>query len=227
MYLKEPLRTLSTVFLLSTVCWAVTGCKIEHKNAAEQQKSAGPAGSFESKSFNPQAEVQAMWDSKALPAIAGMAIDFQTLRKEMDADLGAAGAKHGNREKGEGAPWNLATNVVGTVVEVETELSAGTAAIDVDGDGKPDVQIQIGPVLRGSTIRDALPFISFTNYTNQIEFAQLANALTDHAYESSTLKATDRSKLKGQKVELTGVFAASSASDVPMITVTQFKVLAK
>jgi len=113
------------------------------------------------------------------------------------------------------------------VVEVETELSAGTADIDVDGDGKADVQIQIGPVLRGATIRDILPFISFTSYTNQIDFAQLANAFNERAYEASTLKATDRSKLKGQKVELTGIFTADSAADIPVITVTAFKVLTK
>lgn len=227
MYSKAKLRTLSNALLISSACLAVAGCKIEHRSTAEQQKSANAAGSFESKGFDPKAEVAAMWDSKAQPTIAKMAADFVSLRKEMEANLDAAGAKHGHREKGEGAPWNFATTVVGTVVEVETEVSAGTADIDVDGDGKADVQIQIGPVVRGTTIRDLLPFISFTSYTNQIDFAQLGNALNDRAYESSTLKAADRSKLKGHKVELTGVFTANDATDLPVITVTSFKVLAK
>jgi predicted lipoprotein len=225
MYTHKTRQTIGRMLLLSAVCLAVSACKIEHKSSAAQQKAA--AGSFENKSFNPKAEVAAMWESKALPAMAGMALDYSSLRKEMAANLDAAGAKHGHREKGEGAPWNMATTVTGRIVEVETELSAGTADIDVDGDGKADVQIQIGPVVRGATLRDILPFISFTSYTNQIDFAQLANALNDRAYEASTLKAADRSKLKGQKVELTGVFTADSAADIPVITVTTFKVLAK
>jgi predicted lipoprotein len=227
MYPQETLQVLRKLLLISTACLVVSGCKIEHKSAAEQQKGGAPSGSFENKSFNPKAEVAAFWESKAIPAITAMALDFPHLRKEMEANLDAVGVKHGHREKGEGAPWNLATRLTGTVVDVETEVSAGTADIDVDGDGKADVQIQIGPVVRGATIRDILPFISFTSYTNQIDFAQLANALNDRAYEASSLKAVDRSKLKGKKVELTGVFTADGASDLPVITVTAFKVLSK
>lgn len=226
MYPQHTLQTLSKVLLLGAACLAVSGCKIEHKSDAQQKATAAP-GSFENKSFDPKAEVAALWESKAVPAIAALALDFPSLRKEMQASLDAAGAKHGHREKGEGAAWNLATTLSGTVVAVETEVSAGTADIDVDGDGRADVQIQIGPVVRGATIRDILPFISFTSYANQIDFAQLANALNDRAYEASTLKAADRSKLQGQKVELTGVFTADSADEVPVITVTAFKVLAK
>lgn len=230
MYLQELIRTPSKLLLLGLACLAclvITGCKIEHKNPEDAQKSTAPAGSFESKSFNPKAEVAAMWESKALPAIVGMATDFLSLRKAMQADLDAAGAKHGHREKNEGAPWNLATTVTGKVIAVDTEVSAGTADIDIDGDGKADVQIQIGPVVRGAAIRDILPFISFTSYTNQIDFAQLANALNDRAFEASTLKAMDRGQLKGKKVELTGVFTEDSAADLPLLTVTSFKVLAK
>jgi predicted lipoprotein len=119
----------------------------------------------------------------------------------------------------------MAVRVTGTVVAAETELSAGTADIDVDGDGKADVQIQIGPVIRGTAIRDTLPFISFTNYTNQIDFAQLANALNDRAFDAA-LKDVDRPKLMGQKVELSGVFTADNGDDLPVITVVAFKVVA-
>ena len=203
---------------------AATACKIEHKSEAERRAKANPAGNFESKTFNPAAEVDAIWDSKVMPAISAMAMDYPALKKAMQTSMDKAGAQHGHREKGEGAPWNLATKVTGNIVETDTEVSAGTAGIDVNGDGKADVQIQIGPVLKGSTIRDILPFISFTAYTNQIEFAQLANAFNDRSYQS-TFKSLDRTQLKGRKVELIGVFAAESAEDLPLLTVVAFKVL--
>jgi predicted lipoprotein len=75
-------------------------------------------------------------------------------------------------------------------------------------------------------LRDILPFVSFTSYTNQIDFAQLANALNDRAYESA-LKSVDRANLKGKSVEVLGVFTTDNASDVPLVTVTAFKVLGK
>ncbi|AOW15826.1 hypothetical protein LPB072_19455 [Hydrogenophaga crassostreae] len=202
----------------------LSGCKIEHRTEAEKKAATSVAGSFENASFDPKAEVQAMWESKVLPAIDKMAVDYPTLKAAMEQNMDEAGAQHGYREKGESGPWNMAVRAAGVVVAAETELSAGTADIDVDGDGKADLQVQIGPVIRATAIRDTLPFISFTNYTNQIDFAQLANALNDRAYEAG-LKDVDRTKLIGQKVDLVGVFTADNGEDLPVVTATSFKVV--
>ena len=69
----------------------------------------------------------------------------------------------------------------GGIVAGDVTLSAAKIDVDADGDGQPDAQVQIGPIIRGTSLRDSLPFISFTAYTNQVEFAQLANAFNDHA----------------------------------------------
>jgi predicted lipoprotein len=223
----EKLRTTTSATLLVVGSLAISGCKIEHKSEAKAGQNAGAKGSFENPLFDPKKEVLAMWESKALPALKAMALDYKTLKKEMSADLDKAGAKHGHREKGEGAPWNLVTTATGKIVETETDISTGTADLDVDGDGKADLQLRIGPVIRGTAIRDVLPFISFTSYTNQIDYAQLANAFNDQSFESSTLKAADRAALKGKRVEITGVFTEDSTAPLPLVTVTLFKVLTK
>jgi predicted lipoprotein len=222
----KNIRVIQTVVVLGAACWMLSGCRIEHKSEPGQDGQAQSAGSSEKPAFNAAAEVQAMWAPKVLPAIEKMAVDYRDLKKEMLTSLDTAGAKHGNREKGEGAPWNLAVKITGKIVDADTELRAGTADIDVDGDGKADVQLQMGPVVKGSSLRDFLPFISFTSYTNQIDFAQLANALNDQAY-SVALKSIDRKNLKGKKVEVFGVFTTDSADDQPVVTVTSFKVLEK
>lgn len=224
MHSKNTFRQRARWLLLASLGLALTACKIEHRSEVEKKAAASSTNSFESKTFNPKAEVDSMWEMKAIPAITSMAVDFAELRQAMRTSIDNVGAKHGHREKGEGAPWNLATRVTGEVISVDTEVSAGTADIDVDGDGKADVQIQIGPVLKGAAIRDTLPFISFTSYTNQIDFAQLANAFNDRSY-AATFKSLDRNALKGKKVELTGVFAADAPDDVPLLTVVDFKVI--
>ena len=39
-------------------------------------------------------------------------------------------------------------------------------------DGKPTtVVLQIGPVIFGTALRDALPFIAFGDFVNQIDYA--------------------------------------------------------
>jgi predicted lipoprotein len=222
---NRVLRTLPLALLLSASGTLLSGCKIERKPEADPKAANALSSGFESASFDPKAEVQALWESKALPALDSMATDYLTLQAAMQKNIDEAGAQHGYRERGESGPWNMAVRVSGTVVAAETELSAGTADIDVDNDGKADVQIQIGPVIRGTTIRDALPFISFTNYTNQIDFAQLANAFNDRAYEAA-LKQVDRTQLMGRKVELSGVFTADNGDELPLVTVVAFKVIA-
>ena len=163
----------------------------------------------------------AVWAGKVLPTLnAKAAPDFIALRSAMRANLATAGTSHGHRERGEDAPWNFATRLKGRIVEVDTESGAGKIGVDADGDGKVDAIVQIGPVLRGTSLRDSLPFISFTAYTNQIEFAQLANAFNDRAFEAA-LKALPRDKLQGRTVELLGTFTAADAADVPTITPVQ------
>lgn len=208
--------------LLGAACLSLSGCKIEHKSEQKANKPASITGNFESRAFNPKAEVQAMWDTKVLPSMNKMALDYPALRQAIRTNIDAAGAQHGHRTEVEGAPWNLVTRIKGKIVAVESELSAGTADVDTDGDGKADVQIQIGPVIKGTAIRDALPFIAFSSYTNQIDFAQLANALNDRAL-AATLASADRKALNNLQIEAIGVFPADSPDDLPLVTVVTFK----
>lgn len=219
----QPIKAIQTAVAIGAACLLLSACKIEHKPLPGQAADAAAVGSQEKPAFNAAAEVQAMWEPRVLPAIDKMAIDYRALKKEMAAGLDAAGAAHGNREKGEGAPWNMAVRFTGKVVDADTEMRAGTADVDVDGDGKADVQLQMGPVVKGTTLRDSLPFISFTSYTNQIDFAQLANALNDRAFEAA-LKSAERKNLKGKTVSVVGVFTTDGGDALPVVTVTSFKV---
>jgi len=47
-------------------------------------------------------------------------------------------------------------------------------------DGKPDAELAAGRI-RGTALRDALPFIQFSQFVNQVDFAHAANALNDRA----------------------------------------------
>jgi predicted lipoprotein len=63
----------------------------------------------------------------------------------------------------------------GKVVRVE----AGALVINVNGGSS--VTVLSGPVIRGAALRDALPFIQFSQFVNQLEFARVGNALNERA----------------------------------------------
>lgn len=200
----------------------LVACRIEKRSEGGIARGSAPppGGQFENQAFDTKAEVGDIWDSKVLPTLQAKAGEFVALRSAMKADMDAAGEKHGYRKRVEGAPWNFATHIKGRIVSADTESSAAKIGVDADGDGKADVTVQIGPILRGTAVRDSLPFISFTAYANQVEFAQLANAFNDHAY-AKVMKALPRDALVGRQIELLGVFTASDADDEPVIMPVQ------
>lgn len=194
---------------------APAGCKlVKNPDPAElaAKEAAGGAG----------ADVAGMWTDELLPHMEEAAAPLGELAPAIAADLDAAGEAHGRRAN-DSAPWNFPVRATGTVVAAKTDTRAATAEIDIDGDGKADATVQLGPVIRGTTLRDAQPFIDFTAYRDQIEFAKLARALNDHAYET-VLESVPKDALVGKTVTVLGAFTVKSASDPILIIPVAFEV---
>jgi predicted lipoprotein len=94
----------------------------------------------------------------------------------------------------------------GVVTDVNLQSRAGQAVVRIDGTAPATVAIQVGPVLRGTALRDALGFVRFTDFTNQFDFAAVANALNDRVLET-VLGPVDVAGLSGQRVSFTGAVA--------------------
>ncbi|GGD98167.1 hypothetical protein GCM10011390_16170 [Aureimonas endophytica] len=195
---------------LAALALGMAGCKIikTEELAARAAAAAKPSAA---------ANATGLWATKVVPYVEEKAAPFPEVAAAAKADLAGAGAKYGYREAGEGAPWNFVTRLAGTVTAANTESRAATAEVDLDGDGKPDVTVQLGPVIKGTSIRDALPFVSFTQVKNQIEFADVAKSFNTAAYDTA-LKDLPRDRLVGQKIVAAGVFTLKSASDKLLFT---------
>ncbi|MEX3689540.1 DUF2291 family protein [Paraburkholderia sp. BR14263] len=193
---------------------ALHGCKLV-KNS-DLQGSGGSHDNYASAGYDPNAMVASMWSTKIVPDIEKRAVDYRTLRDAIKADPDAAGHKYGYRGKDDGAPWNFPTTLHGTIVDVDTQSSQGTVGVDVDGSGQATVIVDIGPTVLGTTLRDSLDFISFSNFRNQIEYAQFGTALNAYA-ANHVMKPLPRSDLKGKPIAVTGSFSYDSSSDQPEI----------
>lgn len=193
---------------------AIAGCKFVP--TAEKQKQ-GSINSAQAPDKGFDAQVAEIWDAKLTPYVTAKAGTFNDVVLAIESNPDQAGAKYGYKEKGGSSPWTVLTKIDGTIVAANTESRAATIDVDTTGDGKPDAQIQIGPVIRGTAIRDSLDFVNFNSFTNQIDFAQFGKAFNTYANEK-VLKEISRDALIGKPVKVLGAFAIPQGSSLPLVT---------
>ena len=105
---------------------------------------------------------------------------------------------------------------------MNTESRAGTAVVSVNtASGPQEVTLQLGPVVKGTAVRDSLSFFSFGDVTNQIEFAQAARALNDRAV-NGVREAVPRLQ-PGARVEFLGAMNVRPAEEGWMVTPVSLK----
>jgi len=158
-------------------------------------------------------DVNSIWDSKLVPAILKSAPDARTLLDALAASPDAAAQKYGHRE-GSGE-WYFTVKGTGRALKADTTSRNGLLLVDIAPfDGKADVWIHIGPVIRGSALRDATGIIRFNDFANQIAFADANNAINDRALKS--IAGIEPEKAVGHTVEFAGAFG-SAGSGSPAI----------
>ena len=164
-------------------------------------------------SFNATSFVKENWDARIMPAVQDNAVELITLLEELGQDPEAASMKYGYREGSR--PYNFKVKGTGRVMGVDTTSRAGTLTLKLAEDA-PDVVLQFGPVIRGTALRDALSFITFDQFVNQLEYARVSNAMNAHLVES-VLSGINHDGLLNQEISFSGVF---SLRDIDSIMIT-------
>ncbi|MCX6632779.1 MAG: DUF2291 domain-containing protein [Candidatus Solibacter sp.] len=157
-----------------------------------QQAEAGP--------FDPARYADSIWRSKVLPVVSASAVDLAQL-------LAVA------------PPFSKPVLVKGEgkVVRVDETSRSGLLLLDLAPfDGRPDAALQIGPVIRGTVLRDALPFIQFSQFVNQLDYARAGGALNERALKSA-LAGVSAAGLAGAIVGFSGAAEPASGGRPPEI----------
>lgn len=206
-------------FLFASLALAslVGGCKIvsDKDLAADEKKSSDV--------FDAGAYVAKIWTPKAVSEFKAKAVDLSTLLPAIEADPDKAGKTYG-RGGGEGNPWSYEVKGEGKATAVDVESRHGLLTVEIPiKDGMKPIDLQIGPVIFGTALRDSLPFVHFGDFVNQIQFAQVSRALNDAA--SKAVKgAFDPKTVVGKTVTFYGAATQGSASARMTVTPIAIKV---
>lgn len=196
----------------------LTGCKIV-KNAPEGEGEIAADSSGDA--ARTAIRIDDTFEAQLLPYVSENAISLAALEAALAAGLDEAGAEYGNRGAGQGAAWNFAVTGEGVIVDSKLDTRARWVGLDVDSDGESDAILQLGPVIKGTALRDIAPFYNFDDFRDQIEFAKLGRALNG---EILNLFEVPEGELIGSTVRFTGVITLRSANGEQKITPTAVEI---
>ena len=185
---------------------------VPDSEVASTDLAGNPA--FDAKHF-----VASLWASRVLPLVQNQATDISTVLQALAKDPDAAGQRYGHRPRAGDGPWNFVVRGEGRIKAAETQMLHATLTVDVGGQ---DVVLQIGRVIFGTTLRDSVPFVSFDQVVNQIQFAQVSRELNDRATATARAGLDVAALTPGSGVAFAG---AMSGTEPPQVTVVRLRSL--
>ena len=181
--------------------------------------NSGPAA-VSGTADNASSFVEPIWKAKVIPTILAKAVEASVLLPEIRANPEAAGQKYGRREATN--PFNYMIKGSGKVTQVNTESRAGTMTVEIaNGGSHENINLQVGPVVIGTALRDATGLVSFNQFTNQIDYAGASKEMNLRAIKDA-LAGRDPASFAGKTIQFFGAFTFDPKSTSP-IRVTPVK----
>ncbi len=165
----------------------------------------------EQKKFDAAAYGKENYLAKVKPAVEKDPVDLATLVPLLRKDPEAAGAQYGKRQGT--SPFTYHVTLTGTAGKPIGAL----LPVTIPGvAGGTRVTVQIGPAINGTALRDVTGLVSFNDFVNQVEYANVATALNTEM-KADLLQGLDPTSLVGQQVTVVG---ATAPLNPDVITIT-------
>lgn len=133
-------------------------------------------------------------------------------------DQDAAGEQYGYRMD-DNSWWQFIVAGEAKVLKYNIESKAGVLELDLKPyDGIADCNLQIGPIIKGQAIRDAMPFIQFKDFVNQLQFGKIASEINNYARETviDTVVTPD---IEGKTISFTGAYTAEPGRGIIIVPI--------
>jgi len=174
--------------------------------------------------FNADDYATKTWDDKVIKYFNQKAVESDILIKAITENPDSAAIKYGYKNIQSGGELNFIVKGKGKVINIDKSSKNGIINIDLAPyDKKSDVKIQIGSVIKETSIRDSLSSLKFDDFENQIDFAAVSNAY-NKIVNDKVLKGIDFGKSVNKEIEFIGAFTFDKDNGI-MITPVNIKVL--
>ena len=127
------------------------------------------------KGFDAKAYVENIWQSKIIPTISNEANELTFILDELFQNKEVTEEKYGGRS-GTGS-YSFMIKGKGDVISLNTASRVGTLSIKLEKQYDSEIFITLGPVIKKDSIRDAVKFIKFNDFVNQLDFADVSRII--------------------------------------------------
>ena len=127
------------------------------------------------KGFDAKAYVENIWQSKIIPTVSNEANELTFILDELFQNKEVTEEKYGGRS-GTGS-YSFMIKGKGEVISLNTASRVGTLSIKLEKQYDSEIFITLGPVIKKDSIRDAVKFIKFNDFVNQLDFAEVSRII--------------------------------------------------
>lgn len=199
----------ATVGMLLASIVLVSACTI--RPISEAKQGTGALRAIDAS--DPDRYAEEIWESRILPAFRSESVELGDLLEDLMADQEATEQRLGHRS-GTG-PYSFMVTGSGRVVDVQPESLTVQLGRQ---NGEPEILIETAPAILGTAIRDAVGFIDFADFVNQVDFARVATALNKKV-QSDVLSKTNFTQLDGRLLTFYGAYTHRPGDDARVVPV--------
>lgn len=211
--MKKRVRLVQIVLLLTTVI-VFSGCRLYTVVPMAEKKADGLVAAQQDAELDPKLYVEGVWDDITEYAVSN-AHPVNDVLGAYKADRNECIANYSASDVSEADTANFIVEGQVKIIDVNRDSKVGLMGIDVmPYDDVIDAYVQIGPVYKGNTVRDTVPFITFEDFKNQLAFGDVGKAINSQIDKVVVIPFEGESKI-GQEIILTGMF-----SDAEEIVIT-------
>lgn len=166
----------------------------------------------QAQSFDPASYADERFATEIVPQITDEAVDLATLLADLDG--GADEAEFGHAP-GAGSSYSFPVEFTA----VAGAPNGSILPVTVDGVASDTVvQVQIGPAINGTALRDVTGTVSFNEFTNQLEFQEVATEFNSRVRDE-VLAEVDPSALEGATIHVVGAYTRVNPDLVSVVPV--------
>lgn len=186
----------------------VIGAALTTKFVSLEDAEAAASGTR----FDPAAYADERFDSEIVPQIEDEAVDLATLLTDLEGGADEADFGHA---PGAGSSYSFPVEFTGVAG------APNGAILPVTVEGVPagvTVQVQIGPAINGTSLRDVTGTVSFNEFTNQLEFQEVATEFNTRVRDG-VLAEVDPAAIEGKTVHVVGAYTRVNPALVSVVPV--------